>query len=425
MKETILVTGGTGFIGSHTTVELQQAGYDVVIVDNLSNSREDVLDGIEKITGIRPALEKVDLRDFDATESVFKKYPKISGIIHFAASKAVGESVQKPLLYYHNNIVSLINLLQLMPKYDVKGIIFSSSCTVYGQPDVLPATEETPIKKAESPYGNTKQINEEIIADTIKSGSPIKAILLRYFNPIGAHPTAFIGEMPNGVPQNLIPYLTQTAMGIRKELSVFGDDYDTPDGSAIRDYIDVVDLAKAHVVAVGRMIGADHMERRTTRGVGITGLANVVSGALGIVGPVDYSMSPGIIAATGCASRFPLIPAGIGLVVCAFFPGFIECLNAIPGVVMGAVLLYLMASQLSAGMQMMIREKAVDGFDGGIVVGFSLMVALLLSFAPDEALNSIPALIRPIVGNGFVMGVITVLILEHLIFRAGKKAKKE
>ena len=179
------------------------------------------------------------------------------------------------------------------------------------------------------------------------------------------------------------------------------------------------------IQAVGRMIGADHMERRTTRGVGITGLANVVSGALGIVGPVDYSMSPGIIAATGCASRFPLIPAGIGLVVCAFFPGFIECLNAIPGVVMGAVLLYLMASQLSAGMQMMIREKAVDGFDGGIVVGFSLMVALLLSFAPDEALNSIPALIRPIVGNGFVMGVITVLILEHLIFRAGKKAKKE
>lgn len=179
------------------------------------------------------------------------------------------------------------------------------------------------------------------------------------------------------------------------------------------------------IQAVGRMIGADHMERRTTRGVGITGLANVVSGALGIVGPVDYSMSPGIIAATGCASRFPLIPAGIGLVVCAFFPGFIECLNAIPGVVMGAVLLYLMASQLSAGMQMMIREKAVDGFDGGLVVGFSLMVALLLSFAPDEALNSIPALIRPIVGNGFVMGVITVLILEHLIFRAGKKAKKE
>ena len=217
MKETILVTGGTGFIGSHTTVELQNAGYDVVIVDNLSNSREDVIDGIEKITGIRPAFEKVDLRDFDATEAVFKKYPQISGIIHFAASKAVGESVQKPLLYYRNNIVSLINLLELMPKYNVKGIIFSSSCTVYGQPDQLPATEETPIKKAESPYGNTKQINEEIIQDTVASGSPIKAILLRYFNPIGSHPTAIIGEMPNGVPQNLIPYLTQTAIGIREK----------------------------------------------------------------------------------------------------------------------------------------------------------------------------------------------------------------
>ena len=254
MKETILVTGGTGFIGSHTTVELQAAGYVVVIVDNLSNSREDVLDGIEKISGIRPAFEKIDLCDFEATENVFKKYPKISGIIHFAASKAVGESVEKPLKYYRNNILSLVNLLELMPKYNVKGIIFSSSCTVYGQPDVLPATEETPIKKAESPYGNTKQINEEIIYDTVKSGSPIKAILLRYFNPIGSHPSAIIGEMPNGVPQNLIPYLTQAAMGIRKELSVFGDDYDTPDGSCIRDYIYVVDLAKAHVCAMTRIM---------------------------------------------------------------------------------------------------------------------------------------------------------------------------
>jgi len=254
MKQTILVTGGTGFIGSHTTVELQNAGYDVVIVDNLSNSREDVLDGIEKITGIRPAFEKVDLRDFDATEAVFKKYPKIQGIIHFAASKAVGESVEKPLLYYRNNIVSLINLLELMPKYNVKGIIFSSSCTVYGQPDHLPATEETPIKKAESPYGNTKQINEEIIRDTVASGSPIKAIMLRYFNPIGAHPSALIGELPIGVPANLIPYVTQTAIGIREKLSVFGDDYNTPDGSCIRDYIYVVDLAKAHVCAMTRIM---------------------------------------------------------------------------------------------------------------------------------------------------------------------------
>ena len=254
MKETILVTGGTGFIGSHTTVELQNAGYEVVIVDNLSNSQADVVDGIEKITGIRPAFEKVDLRDLAATEAVFQKYPSISGIIHFAASKAVGESVEKPLMYYRNNIISLVNLLELMPKYDVKGIIFSSSCTVYGQPDVLPVTEESPIKKAESPYGNTKQINEEIIQDTVRSGSPIKSIILRYFNPIGSHPTAIIGEMPNGVPQNLIPYLTQTAIGIRPQLNVFGDDYDTPDGSCIRDYIYVVDLAKAHVAAMARIM---------------------------------------------------------------------------------------------------------------------------------------------------------------------------
>lgn len=254
MKKTVLVTGGTGFIGSHTTVELQNAGYDVVIVDNLSNSQENVIDGIEQITGIRPAFEKVDLCDFEETENVFKKYPDISGIIHFAASKAVGESVEKPLLYYRNNILSLVNLLELMPKYDVKGIIFSSSCTVYGQPDVLPATETTPIKKAESPYGNTKQINEEIIQDTVASGSPIKSIILRYFNPIGSHPSAIIGEMPNGVPQNLIPFLTQAAIGIREKLSVFGNDYDTPDGSCIRDYIYVVDLAKAHVCAMTRIM---------------------------------------------------------------------------------------------------------------------------------------------------------------------------
>ena len=256
MKQTVLVTGGTGFIGSHTTVELQQAGYDVVIVDNLSNSNADVVDGIEKITGIRPAFEKVDCLDKDALESVFKKYPSISGSIHFAASKAVGESVEKPLLYYRNNIVSLVNILELMPKYDVKGIIFSSSCTVYGQPDPenLPVTEQAPIKKAESPYGNTKQINEEIIADTIKSGSPIKAVILRYFNPIGAHPSAIIGELPNGVPANLIPYITQTAIGIRPQLSVFGNDYNTPDGTCIRDFIYVVDLAKAHVCAMARIL---------------------------------------------------------------------------------------------------------------------------------------------------------------------------
>ena len=256
MKQTILVTGGTGFIGSHTTVELQQAGYNVVIVDNLSNSKIEVLDGIEKITGIRPAFEQVDLRDKAATEAVFQKYPAIEGIIHFAASKAVGESVQKPLLYYRNNIVSLINLLELMPKYNVKGIIFSSSCTVYGQPkpENLPVTEEAPHQKATSPYGNTKEINEQIIADYIHSGANIKSIVLRYFNPIGAHPSAEIGELPNGVPNNLIPYVTQTAMGIRKELTIFGNDYDTPDGTCIRDYIYVVDLAKAHVAAMARVL---------------------------------------------------------------------------------------------------------------------------------------------------------------------------
>ncbi len=259
MKQTILVTGGTGFIGSHTTVELQQAGYEVVIVDNLSNSNIQVLDGIEKITGIRPAFEKVDLRDKDAAEAVFKKYPKIEGIIHFAASKAVGESVQKPLLYYRNNIVSLINLLELMPQYGVKGIIFSSSCTVYGQPlpENLPVREDCPHQKATSPYGNTKEVNEQIIYDYIHSGADIKSIVLRYFNPIGAHPSAHIGELPNGVPANLIPFVTQTAIGIRKELTIFGNDYATADGTCIRDYIYVVDLAKAHVAAMARVLDGD------------------------------------------------------------------------------------------------------------------------------------------------------------------------
>ena len=248
MKQTILVTGGTGFIGSHTTVELQNAGYEVVIVDNLSNSNEKVLDGIEKITGIRPAFEKVDCCDYDGMERVFKKYPGIQGIIHFAASKAVGESVEKPLMYYRNNLMSLINLLELMPVYNVKGIIFSSSCTVYGQPspENLPVTENAPIQKALSPYGNTKQINEEIIQDYIHSGAPIKSIILRYFNPIG--------ELPNGVPMNLIPFVTQTAMGIREQLKIFGNDYKTPDKTCIRDYIYVVDLAKAHVKAMERVL---------------------------------------------------------------------------------------------------------------------------------------------------------------------------
>ena len=290
MKKRILVTGGTGFIGSHTTVELQNAGYDVVIIDNLSNSDANVLDGIEKITGIRPAFEQVDCCDLAALEGVFKKYPGISGIIHFAASKAVGESVEKPLKYYENNIMSLVNLLKLMPEYGVKGIIFSSSCTVYGQPDPenLPVTEEAPIKTAESPYGNTKQINEEIIQDYIKSGANISAIILRYFNPIGAHPTAIIGELPNGVPANLIPYLTQTAIGIRPCLSVFGDDYDTPDGSCIRDFIYVVDLAKAHVAAMARIVegkNADPVEIfnvGTGNGVSVLQLINTFEKVTGV-----------------------------------------------------------------------------------------------------------------------------------------------
>ena len=256
MKQTILVTGGTGFIGSHTTVELQQAGYRVVIVDNLSNSKAEVIDGIEKITGERPAFEQVDCCDLSALKNVFRKYPDIKGIIHFAASKAVGESVEKPLLYYRNNITSLLNLLELMPEYGVKGIIFSSSCTVYGQPskENLPVTEKAPIQQALSPYGNTKQINEEIIQDYIHSEADIKAVILRYFNPIGAHPSALIGELPNGVPMNLIPFVTQTAIGIREQLKVFGNDYDTPDGTCIRDYIYVVDLAKAHVKAMERVL---------------------------------------------------------------------------------------------------------------------------------------------------------------------------
>ena len=298
MKKKILVTGGTGFIGSHTTVELQAAGYDVVIIDNLSNSNADVVDGIEKISGVRPAFEKVDCCDLPALEGVFQKYPGIQGIIHFAASKAVGESVEQPLKYYENNIVSLINLLKLMPKYDVKGIIFSSSYTVYGQPDPenLPVTEEAPIKKAESPYGNTKQINEEIVQDYVKSGAPISAILLRYFNPIGSHPTAIIGELPNGVPANLIPYLTQTAIGIREQLSVFGDDYDTPDGSCIRDFIYVVDLAKAHVCAMERIVNGQNTEPveiynvGTGNGVSVFELINTFEKCTGV--KLNYQVAP-------------------------------------------------------------------------------------------------------------------------------------
>jgi UDP-glucose 4-epimerase len=256
----ILVTGGTGYIGSHTVVELQLKGYEVIVVDNLSNSKENVLDGIAKITGIRPQFEKFDLSDPVPAIAFFKKHPGINAVIHFAAFKAVGESVEKPLMYYRNNLVALINILQGMSDNGLQNIVFSSSCTVYGQPDELPVKESAPIKNASSPYGNTKQISEEIISDFSKV-SDICSILLRYFNPIGAHESSSIGELPIGTPNNLIPYITQTAIGKRDYLRVWGDDYSTPDGTAIRDYIHVVDLAKAHVIAVERMLNGRNKEK--------------------------------------------------------------------------------------------------------------------------------------------------------------------
>ena len=253
MNKRILVTGGAGYIGSHTVVALRQQGYDLVVVDNLSNASPKMIQQIEKITGRALAFEQVDLCDAAGLRQVFESYTDIAGVIHFAALKAVGESVNYPLKYYHNNLVSLINLLQCMQDYHVPNLVFSSSCTVYGQPDVLPVTEDAPVKKAESPYGNTKQIAEEIISETVQT-SEVRAISLRYFNPIGAHESGLIGELPLGVPNNLIPYITQTAIGKLPKLRVFGSDYDTPDGTPIRDYIDVNDLAKAHVVALERML---------------------------------------------------------------------------------------------------------------------------------------------------------------------------
>ncbi len=253
----ILVTGGTGYIGSHTVVELVREGFDVVIVDDLSNSQIEVLDGIEKICGKRPELHTFDLCNEAELNELLDKHPDIDGIIHFAASKAVGESVEKPLHYYRNNLFSLVFLLEAMKRLNIPDIVFSSSCTVYGQPDVLPVTEATPFKPAESPYGNTKQICEEILRDTCRATPQINAISLRYFNPVGAHESALIGELPIGAPNNLVPFITQTAAGLRKELLVFGNDYDTPDGSAVRDYIHVVDLAIAHVAAVKRLVNKE------------------------------------------------------------------------------------------------------------------------------------------------------------------------
>lgn len=253
-KGKILVTGGTGYIGSHTVVELQESGFDVVIIDDLSNSSISTLDSIEKITGTRPVFEEFNLQDLTKCEAFFEKHKGIDAIIHFAASKAVGESVQEPLKYYRNNLTSLMNVVECQRKYGVANIVFSSSCTVYGQPKILPVTEATPRKEAESPYGNTKSVCEDILRDSTSAYKGLNALALRYFNPIGAHPSALIGENPSGVPDNLVPFITQTAAGIRKELSVFGDDYDTRDGSCIRDFINVVDLAKAHVVAINRLL---------------------------------------------------------------------------------------------------------------------------------------------------------------------------
>ena len=275
----ILVTGGLGFIGSHTTVELQNKGYEVIIIDDLSNSTEKVLDGIVAITGKRPIFEKLDLKEKSKVEDFFKRHQDVAGVIHFAASKAVGESVEKPLLYYENNIGTLVYLLKELSQKNKSSFIFSSSCTVYGQADKMPITESAPVKAAESPYGNTKQMGEEIIRDTCKVTPGINAIALRYFNPMGAHPSTEIGELPIGVPQNLVPFITQTGIGLREKLSVFGGDYPTSDGTCIRDYIHVVDLAKAHVVALERLLNGKNSENYEVFNVG-TGKGSTVLEAI-------------------------------------------------------------------------------------------------------------------------------------------------
>ncbi len=278
-KSTVLVCGGAGYIGSHTSVELINAGYEVVIADNFSNSEMAAVEGVRRITGVEVPFVEVDCCDREAFCKVFEQY-EFDSVIHFAASKAVGESVQKPMLYYRNNLTSLMNIIDLMREFGRQNIVFSSSCTVYGEPDKQPVTEQTPRKPATSPYGNTKQISEDMLRDSVAAYDGLKSIALRYFNPIGAHPSALIGELPRGVPQNLVPYITQTAAGIRECLSVFGDDYPTPDGSCIRDYIDVVDLAKAHVAAISRMVENKSEERYeifnigTGRGVSVLELVH-------------------------------------------------------------------------------------------------------------------------------------------------------
>ncbi len=294
-KERVLVAGGAGYIGSHTAVELIEAGFDVVIVDNLSNSEIAAVEGVRKITGVEVPFIEVDCCDMEAFAKVFEQY-EFNSAIHFAASKAVGESVHKPLEYYRNNLSSLMNLIEVMRRYNRPNVIFSSSCTVYGEPDAQPVTESTPRKAATSPYGNTKSMSEDILRDSASTYENLKGIALRYFNPIGAHPSALIGELPQGVPQNLIPYITQTAAGIREQLSIFGDDYATPDGSCIRDYIDVVDLAKAHVVAVSRLIENKNKESYeifnigTGNGVSVFELVNRFEAVNGV--KINYKVAP-------------------------------------------------------------------------------------------------------------------------------------
>jgi UDP-glucose 4-epimerase len=267
MNKRVLVAGGAGYIGSHTVVELINAGYEVVIVDNFSNSDASSLEGVAKITGVVPTFVEADCCDKEAMRRVFEAYD-FDSAIHFAAFKAVGESVAEPMKYYRNNLLSLVNLLELMQEYDRRNVVFSSSATVYGDADVLPVTELTPRKPATSPYGNTKQMSEDILRDMVAATENLKGIALRYFNPIGAHPSALIGELPRGVPNNLVPYITQTAAGVRECLSIFGDDYPTPDGSCLRDYIDIVDLARAHVVAIDRMVNDKCDERYEVFNIG-------------------------------------------------------------------------------------------------------------------------------------------------------------
>lgn len=267
MNKRVLVAGGAGYIGSHTTVELMAAGYEVIVVDNFSNSDASSLDGIERITGVRPTFIEADCCDKSAMRKVFEAYD-FDSVIHFAAFKAVGESVVEPMKYYRNNIISLVNILELMKEYGRRNVVFSSSATVYGDADTLPVTEQTPRKPATSPYGNTKQMSEDILRDMVRATEGLRGIALRYFNPIGAHPSALIGELPRGVPNNLVPYITQTAAGIRECLSIFGDDYPTPDGSCLRDYIDIVDLARAHVLAIDRMVTERSEERYEVFNVG-------------------------------------------------------------------------------------------------------------------------------------------------------------